>query len=103
MPFQVSFHSKLKIINFNDIVFMILQDGVCCDFAVLNGRYVAACFEVSLYLVCSIIKVDDSLSPPSLPPFLSLPLLPSPSPSLSCSPTSPYMILRMVRNTLRSS
>ena len=39
------FHSKSK---FND-VFMILQDGVCCDFAVLNGRYVAACFEVSLY------------------------------------------------------
>lgn len=44
---------KFNIILLND-VFMILQDGVCCDFAVLNGRYVAACFEVSLYLHCSL-------------------------------------------------
>ena len=49
---------SLKIINLNDIVFMILQDGVCCDFAVLNGRYVAACFEVSLYILCSVTRDD---------------------------------------------
>ena len=53
MPFHVSFHSKqshnIIIIIIIIVLFMIWQDGVCCDFAVLNGRYVAACFEVSLY------------------------------------------------------